>query len=286
MANDADIKSLKRSSSDLDFDGMDEASSKKHHSGMFRNETVQLVTEAADRLKTLQHNADPAAIIEILDELSDYVIDEKVLERTKIGLDVSALQKHSDAELAGKAKALVTVWKRDRDTRNKVVKGFIEKANLSLKDARRLEEGVFNAACPLGFLEGEGKKNYQRHFIRISTHLKDQGSRGLLQRLREGELELEEVAFQSDESLFSDAKREKVMAHKEAGLKEALATGSQVEGTASSEYVCPRCSSSRCVYKDLQTGWHNDQQDVTILVQCLDCSERWKANDDHGVGGS
>jgi len=258
---------------------------KQRHSGMFRDQTIQHISLVAERLRSLQ---DPEADVlhEVLDELTDYVVDEKVLDRTKIGKDVAGLQKHSDLEVASKAKALIVQWKKDRDTRNKVIKSFREKAELSMHDARKLEEGLFNAACPLGYLEGDGFRSYQRHFLRIQTHLRAQGAGNLRQRLRDGELCPAEVAFQPDEDLQTESQRQKVEADRQAGLQEAMGGGRQPEGTVSSEYMCPRCRGNRTLYKDVQTGWHNDQQDVTILVHCLDCGERWKANDDHGLGGS
>jgi len=259
---------------------------KRQHSGMFREQTIRGVIGAAQALRSLE-DSDASAILEVLDELSDYVVDERVLDKTKIGREVGALQKHSDPEVSSRARALVTQWKKDRETRLKVANSFVSKAKLDMKDARRLEEGLFNAACPLGFLDGDGFKAYHQHFMRISTHLRAQGPGSLVERLRNGELTPGEVAFCEDESLLSEAQIEKLERDRQAGLQEALAsTGVAPEGTPSSEYACPRCSSSRCLYKDVQTGWHNDQQDVTILVHCLDCGERWKANDDHGLGGS
>jgi len=260
---------------------------RKQHSGMFREQTIQGVLCVKEKLRSVVEDRDVAAIVEVLEELADYVVDERVLSKTKIGIDVGALQKHPAADVATRARALVVQWKRDRENRLKVVNSFVNKAKLSEKDARKMEEGLFNAACPLGYLEGEGFKAYHQHFMRISTHLRTQGPNSLLERLQAGELSPAEVASLPDDALLSDAQRERALADRQAGLREALAgQGAEPDGTVTSEYMCPKCQSSRCLYRDVQTGWHNDQQDVTILVQCLDCGERWKANDDHGLGGS
>mmetsp|Transcript_88638 Transcript_88638/g.225681 ORF Transcript_88638/g.225681 Transcript_88638/m.225681 type:complete len:295 (+) Transcript_88638:79-963(+) len=269
----------------LDADALAiEPSKRARHSGLFRDNTISFVLKAADRIRQSQ-DAEPAALMEMLEELTDCVIDETVLLRTNIGKEVAVLQKNTDAEVSAKARALVTQWKRDRETRLKVVKHFQERAQLSVKDSKKLEDGIFNFACPWGFSSGDDKKAYQRHYLRLSTHLKEQGPGALIERLRAGELKPEDLAFRPDEELMSATKREKIEAVRLQGLKEALATtGAEADGTVSTEYMCPRCRSSHCIYKDVQTGWHNDQQDVTILVNCLDCGERWKANDEHGCG--
>lgn len=254
----------------------------RRHAGMFREQTIGLVLILVERVKKA---ADLAELQDVLEELTDCVVDETVLLKTGVGKEVAALQKHADVAIAEKAKVLVAQWRRDRETRQKVAANLQEKTQMSLKASRKLEESIFNFACPVGFATADDKKAYQRHFLRIATHLKDGGPGCLLTRLRDGAVPFEEVAFLPDDELLSTAKREKLEADRQAALKEALAaTGAEAVGTESSEYMCPRCSSNRCIYKEMQTGWHNDQQDMTILLCCLECGERWKASDDHGLG--
>lgn len=260
---------------------------KQQHSGMFREQTLAHVSRVTEQLRTWStaKNEAPDAelVLEILEELADCVVDERVLERTGIGREVASLQKHGDQEVAQRSKSLVVQWKRDRETRNKVVNSFIQKAQLTRKDAKKLEDGLFFAACPLGYLEADGYRNYHKHFLRLSTHLRKKGPGSLFQRLKDQELEPSSVAFLPDDDLITAEQKERIEADRKAGLEQAVAS-TEPEGTVSSEYMCPRCQSSHTIYKDVQTGWHSDQQDVTIIVCCLDCGERWKASDDHGVG--
>jgi len=257
------------------------------HSGMFREQTLQHVSKVVEQLQIWMapqtEGPAPEHLLEVLEELADCVVDERVLERTGIGKQVTALQKFGHDEVAERSRALVQLWKRDRETRMRVYKSFMEKGQLSKKEARKLEEGLFYAACPMGYLDGEGFRSYQRHFQRLAAHLRKKGPGTLAQRLKDQELDPIDVAFRPDEELWTAEQRLRAEADRKAGLEEALASkGAELEGTVTTEYMCPRCNSTHTVYKEMQTGWHSDQQDVTILVRCLDCGERWKANDDHG----
>merc|ERR1712085_4651 len=228
------------------------------HSGLFRERTVQQVSLIAEQIRGWGKDLPQASVlVETLEELADHVVDGYVLEKTGIGKELKTLSTHPDQEIKERSSQLIFQWKRDLEMRKKVVGIFVEKASVQKKEARHLEEGLFNFACPLGYLEADGYKSYQRHFVRLSTHLRTHGKGCLAQRMREGEVSC---------------------------LEEALATkGAQLDGIVTSEYTCPTCGSSKTMYKDVQTGWHSDHQDVTIIVSCLECGERWKANDDHGT---
>jgi len=257
---------------------------KRCHSGMFRERTTRYIMQAANTLRG-HKDMESAAILEVLEELDDLVVDERTLSVTKIGREVAALQKHADAEISSKAKALVARWKKDREVRNKAAQKFAERSQLPLKEAKKIEEGLFNLCCPWGWLEGDARKEYQRNFVRLSNHLKSQGEDSLVAKLKSGAIAAEEVAFAPDEDLLSAEQRKRAETHRQAGLLAALAPSEDDgSGTLSSDYMCPKCQGSRTMYTEMQTGWHNDQQDVTILVKCLDCGERWKATDDHGLG--
>lgn len=255
------------------------------HSGLFRERTVQQVSLIAEQIRGWGKDLPQASVlVETLEELADYVVDGYVLEKTGIGKEIKTLSTHPDQEIKERSSQLIFQWKRDLEMRKKVVGIFVEKASVQKKEARHLEEGLFNFACPLGYLEADGYKSYQRHFVRLSTHLRTHGKGCLAQRMREGEVSCLEVAFFPDEELLSVEQRERADQDRKLGLEEALATkGAQLDGIVTSEYTCPTCGSSKTMYKDVQTGWHSDHQDVTIIVSCMDCGERWKANDDHGT---
>ncbi|CAK0838523.1 unnamed protein product, partial [Prorocentrum cordatum] len=227
----------------------------------------------------------PDAILEALERLTDYCLDRDIIARTAIGKEVGALKKHADAAIAQKAEALVAEWKSDMAVREKVVEGFMEKGSLKKRDAKELEEGLFSAACPLGLLAGEGYRSYQKHYKRLCTHLRDRGPGSLVERLGTRLVEPAQAAWLSDDALRSQEKQLQLVRAQAEGLKNAV-VGEEVQGTISEEYVCPSCQSTKTAYVELQTGWHSDHQDMTILVRCLGCGNRWKASDDHGLGGS
>ena len=84
---------------------------------------------------------------------------------------VQELKRISGSEEIAMAKALRSQWKEDFLLRDQVVKGFCERG-LERKQSRDMEEGLFNACCPLGFLDGEEKKKYTRQYKRcVHIHI-------------------------------------------------------------------------------------------------------------------
>lgn len=255
------------------------------HSGMFRERTIQEVIRVREIFQKSSSFMLAPVILEALDKLENYCVDCVVLQRTSIGKEVKKLEKHADPMVAERAEALHSQWKRDFHIREQVIEGFSVKGTLRKRDARELEEGLFNSACPLGLLEGDGYRSYIRHYKRLCTHLKTRGLGSLVQRFQDKEISFREAAALSDSELLSIEKKQQQEAAQKEGLRAAMLT-QQLGNTLTNEYVCSKCESAHCAYVELQTGWHNDQQDTTILVNCLDCGERWKANDDHGLAGS
>lgn len=219
-----------------------------------------------------------------LDELEVYVVDRTVLSRTQIGAEVSKLRKHEDPNIAERARTLLAQWKRDDEVRRKAIDGF-QKFGLKARDAKQLEVGLFNTAAPLGLMEGDEYRSYQRHYKRICTHLRGCGEGTLKQRIEEGHVAAAQVAALPDDELLTSQRKRQRLEEEQEGLRNALGGTTEPTGTVTEAYRCPKCSSSRTAYKDVQTGWHNDQQDMTILVLCLECGERWKEGDDHGLAG-
>lgn len=260
------------------------------HAGMFRERTIREVLDVRSELQGHQVAASPSAaaadaILESLERLTDYCLDRDIIARTAIGKEVGALKKHADSGVAQKAEALVAEWKSDMAIRDRVVEGFMEKGSLKKRYAKELEEGLFNAACPLGLLAGEGYRSYQKHYKRLCTHLRDRGPGSLVERLGTRLVELSQAAWLPDDSLRSQEKQLQLVRAQAEGLKAAV-VAEEVKGTISEEYVCPACGSTKTAYQEMQTGWHSDHQDLTIIVQCISCGNRWKAADDHGFGGS
>jgi len=259
-------------------------------SGMFRGQTIAEVHRVLEVIRGHEAEPDPdasaGAILEALEELADCVVDREVLERTSVGKEVKRLQRSTDSQVAKRAATLCEQWRRDFDVRKKVVEGFMEKGGLKRREARDLEDSLFDHWCPLGLLEGAGYDAYRTNYKRLCTHLRTRGPGSLVQRLQDGYLSCTEAAALPDAELLSNEQLQHQKEAEQEGLKNALAAAAEPEGTVTSDYTCPKCQSTRSSYKELQTGWHSDQQDLTIIAQCLDCGERWKASDDHGLAGS
>lgn len=229
------------------------------------------------------------SITRALEELREYPVDREVLARTSIGKEVTALKSRlpplGAAEVVPIAEALLMEWKRDHRVREQVVEGFAEKGLLSKRTAREVEEGLFAVACPSGILEGEGYRCYQRNYKRLCTHLRTRGAGSLAQRIGDGELAPSEIARLPDGQLLSQDRMRQQQLVEQDCLKSALAAETGPAGIETQEYICPSCGSTSCSYVELTTAHHTDGQDSTILVSCLSCRARWKAQDDHGFGG-
>eukprot|EP00928_Gymnodinium_smaydae_P070339 TRINITY_DN54190_c0_g1_i1.p1 TRINITY_DN54190_c0_g1~~TRINITY_DN54190_c0_g1_i1.p1 ORF type:complete len:301 (-),score=84.21 TRINITY_DN54190_c0_g1_i1:77-979(-) len=259
------------------------------HSAMFHDLTLREVARLEAEIRELRGLGDAApegALLLALEELEVYVVDCTILAKTGIGKTVKTLTKNSDKEVVARADALVGQWKKDYDTRKLTIKGFREKGGLQEGAAREMEAGLFREATPLGILEGDGYRSYIRHYKRLCAHLRDTSEGSLVRRVEEGQIALLEVASLPDEELQSAKRRRQITAAEQEGLRNAMGGTTEVEGTVTDAFRCPKCESSKTFYKEVQSGWHNDQQDMTIIVQCLDCGARWKEGDDHGLAGS
>lgn len=267
---------------------LDIARSEKLHSGMFRLRTIQEVERIRDMITGKETNPRCVPLVlEGLADLGELCVDREILGRTSIGKLTSKLSKHADVTVSRKATDLVQSWKHDHERRQKVVDAFVEKGRgvINKRNAMDMEDGLFEEACPLGILEGEGWKEYQRHFKRLCTHLRNDGPGSLIHQLQERSLKYNDVAKKPDTQLISEAQCQKKLDEKKEGLRNAIGCVGNDDGFLSDQYQCGKCKSSRCSYKDVQSGWHNDQQDSTIIVRCLECRHFWKESDDHGLAG-
>lgn len=251
------------------------------HSGLFRQRTIAEVQQCVQQLR---QGLDRPRVLEVLDRLADFVIDSVVLQQTGIVQELKKLSSAGDTEISTVVKDLRSQWKEDFLLRDQVVKGFCERGGLDRKQGRDMEEGLFNSCCPLGFMDGEEKKNYTRHYKRLCTLLGAAGPGSLAKRLKSRELVPSQVAAMPDEDLRSEAQRKQQSAARNEGLQAALLAPAP-PAAVTEDYTCPKCGSHNCCRREIQTGWHNDHQDATLFVACLDCGHRWKESDDHGLAG-
>jgi DNA-directed RNA polymerase subunit M/transcription elongation factor TFIIS/polyhydroxyalkanoate synthesis regulator phasin len=252
--------------------------------GMFRQRTIKEVERIRGVLQQNETKPNDQVLEEALVDLSELCIDREVLAKTSIGKHVSKLKKGQHDRIRSMSGNLVDQWKHDHERRQKVVDVFVEKGKgaITKRNAVDMEDGLFDEACPLGILEGEGWKEYQRHFKRLCTHLRATGPGSMICQLEERIIKFTEVAALPDSQLISDEQGQKRLQDQEEGLKAAISSTGMEGGTETEEYECPKCKCVRTQYKEMQTGWHDDNQDLTIRVRCMDCFHTWKATDDHG----
>ena len=113
-------------------------------------------------------------------------------------------------------------------------------------------------------------------------HLRSRGYEGLAQRLKDGELAAVVVARLPVSELISGAQLGRQLQLRQGCPEAALASNSTGTGAATNEYTCPKCGGQDCSNIEKVTAHHTDGHDAIILVTCLGCRERWKAQDDHG----
>jgi len=263
------------------------------HVGQFKERTILEVHRVVKRLHNFQkETAQPVSselVLEALEELADLCVDRDVLEKTSVGKEIKKLQKqHADPLVCQRAGALCEQWRRDFDVRKKVTEGFVEKGTLSKRDAKELEEGLFNQSCPLGLLEGDGYESYKRQYKRLCSHLRTRGPGSLVQRIQESSVDTSMVVLLPDSELMSCDRRQQQEQVKREAMRQTVTGSGEAEGggTVTDEFTCAKCGSTRTSYVQVATGWHKDHQDLTVIACCLQCGERWKPNDDHGLAGS
>eukprot|EP00434_Breviolum_minutum_P029041 symbB.v1.2.025689.t1/scaffold2428.1/size79313/6 len=251
------------------------------HSGLFRERTISEVQRC---IQELRQGPEQQRVLEVLDCLANFVIDRAVLQQSGVIQELKKLSTGGDEKIAMLVKDLRAQWKEDVKLRDQVVEGFCERGGLDRKQSREMEEGLFNSCCPLGFLDGEEKKNYNRHYKRLRTLLGAAGPGSLSNRLKSRELLPSQVAAMSDEDLRSEAQRKQQSAARNEGLQATLLSPAP-PAAVTEDYACQKCGSHNCYRTEVQTGWHNDHQDATLFVVCLSCGHRWKESDDHGLAG-
>jgi len=250
--------------------------------GLFTERTIGEVRALCQRLPT---QGSETELLKLLDEVEGYPMDATVLQLTGIGKEVTKLKKHRSVKVAQKANELTAEWRSEFQQRNKVVETFASKGGLTKKRARELEVSLFHFACPLALLEGRYYRQYQRHFKRLCTHLRTRGAGNLAEKLTRGAITAAEAVLLPNSELLSDAQRHSALELKDQALRETIIGGQEALGVRTDEYVCPSCGGTQCAHKEVQTSYHTDGQDMTILVACLSCNHRWKAHDDHGLAG-
>ncbi|CAE8637183.1 unnamed protein product [Polarella glacialis] len=178
--------------------------------------------------------------------------------------------------------------KADANKREVVVSGFQKKAGLGKRVAEELELGVFKIACPAGEPladKSDNYKTYKYQYKRICTHLGRNSS--LVQRLVDGQLPAENLPAMDDEALMADVQKNELQQFRQEGLHEALGITAEdsAHWTPSSNYTCPRCENTKCVYITVVKGFHShddNNQEPVITIRCTECKHLWKEDEVEG----
>ncbi len=153
--------------------------------------------------------------------------------------------------------------------------------NFSSDNIRHLEQSVFEATL----------KNAERHFIPKNwkspqfTELYRQIIRSiisnihpkspvknprLLNRIQEGEFNLEELASMTSYEMFPE--KWFMLRDKQLQREQKILEGNKSRAT--DQFKCRRCNKRECTYYELQT--RSADEPMTIFITCLNCGKEWR----------
>ena len=144
-----------------------------------------------------------------------------------------------------------------------------------------LEKAIFKVAFDLAaknFVPRNWKSNQfkdiYKQIVRIvlwNTHPKSPvGNIRLLDRVKDGEFELEAIPSMTSYELFPEKWKE--LADKQLIREQKLLEGDRSRAT--DQYKCHRCGKRECTYYELQT--RSADEPMTIFITCLNCGKRWR----------
>lgn len=176
----------------------------------------------------------------------------------------------------------------DRKKREVVIEGFKKKSGLNKGIAEGLEAGIFKVACPNGEPLADGSesfKAYKNQYKRLCTHLRQNSSLG--QRLASGDVSAEHAASMADDELMAERQRNERDQLKQESMHDALGAVAEESGhwTPSSDYTCPDCESTQCLYIQWFKGSHSyddNNMEPVITVRCNICKRLWKEDEVEG----
>eukprot|EP00930_Biecheleria_cincta_P091883 TRINITY_DN81568_c0_g1_i1.p1 TRINITY_DN81568_c0_g1~~TRINITY_DN81568_c0_g1_i1.p1 ORF type:complete len:285 (-),score=73.86 TRINITY_DN81568_c0_g1_i1:5-859(-) len=174
----------------------------------------------------------------------------------------------------------------DSKKREVVIQGFEKRAGLGKRVAEELERGILKVACPRGEpLADEAYKAYKYQYKRLCTHFLRNSH--LAQKLGRGELQAAEIAAMADEALMGDSQKSELQQFRQESLHEALAIEAEhsAHWTPSDQFECPKCQETKCVYIQIDTGFHShddNNKEPGITIRCTSCKHLWKEDEVEG----
>ena len=96
------------------------------------------------------------------------------------------------------------------------------------------------------------------------------GNKGLIEKIREGTLSLDNIANMSFQELFPEHWKQMM---DEKYKRDKLLYEEKAEAMTD-QFKCGRCKSRKCTYYELQT--RSADEAMTTFITCLNCGNRWK----------
>lgn len=153
--------------------------------------------------------------------------------------------------------------------------------NLTEKQIHNLEKGIYNSALEESNTRGVMKNWDNPAFKNIylatarrtmnnlspKTYVKNLR---LLDRLKEGEFEVQQVPFMTFDELCPDNWRTDI--EKRFKRENRLLEGDK--SMATDAYKCSRCKKAQCLTQELQT--RSSDEPMTLFVLCVNCGKQWR----------
>lgn len=253
--------------------------------------------------KRLQKETSAPQLNEILGLISEAHVDLDTLRKTKIGISVSKLRKHSDMDVAGAAKKLLREWKNlipeKREIEVKEDSGFwngkCSEADFITGD--KIRDVVRKRVCEsLGecFPDIDSRRlcamaiemelfthftsttpEYKAKYRDIVFNLRDKNNPELNQQIYSGAIEVERLpCISSEEMASSELKKQRkdIVAFEKDAVRSDWAKESMTGTT--DMWRCARCKERKCTYYQMQT--RGGDEPMTTFVTCMVCGKRWK----------
>jgi DNA-directed RNA polymerase subunit M/transcription elongation factor TFIIS len=114
---------------------------------------------------------------------------------------------------------------------------------------------------------------YRRKAVELTASLTSDegygnGNKMLLKRVLKGEVQIEDLTSMKPYEL-----RPEVFTDVTSGARELQKVIQTFTGVTSTMYTCPKCSSKKCTFTELQM--RSADEGATTFVTCVDCSYKW-----------
>lgn len=154
-------------------------------------------------------------------------------------------------------------------------------SHLNEKQVLNLEKGIYNASideCKKRSVLRNWENPIFKH-IYMATVRRTMGNLSpktylkglrLLNRLKEGEFEVQQVPFMN----FAELCPEQWAVHMDSRLKRETRMLEGNKEMATDAYKCSKCGKRQCVQYELQT--RSADEPMTLFVLCLNCGKQWR----------